>query len=197
LNYLAHSYLSDQKTDLIIGNFIADSIRGNQYTHLPINIVKGILLHRKIDVFTDSHPLFIKSKRRFVPYFDKYSSILTDIIYDHLLASNFSKYCQNDLDTYSKQIYSVIQTNFEYVPEDGKRFYNYMTQNHVLYNYQFIEGIKTVLEHFSSHRIKNRYQLADCIPILQDNYDFFLIEFYDFFEEIINYCKKQPELLEN
>ena len=197
MNYLAHSYLSFHQNEIIVGNFIADSVIGNQYTHLPENIVKGILLHRKIDTFTDSHPLFIQSKRRFVPYFDKYSSILTDIIYDHLLAANFNQYGQSDLDTYSKQIYTVIHSNFQYLPDNGKRFYHYMTQNHVFFNYQYIEGIKTVLEHFSSHRIKNRHQLADSIPILMDNYDLFQAEFSDFFEEITNYCKKQPELSEN
>lgn len=197
MNYLAHSYLSFHQEEIIVGNFIADSVIGNQYSHLPDNIIKGILLHRKIDAFTDAHPLFIQSKRRFVPYFDKYSSILTDIIYDHLLATNFSRYCKNDLDIYSKQIYSIIQKKLEYLPENGKRFYDYMTQNHILYNYQFVDGIKTVLEHFSSHRIKNRHQLADSIPILMDYYDLFQAEFAEFFEEITNYCKKQPELSEN
>jgi acyl carrier protein phosphodiesterase len=59
LNYLAHSYLSYQKTDLIIGNFIADSIRGNQFEGLTDGIIEGIRLHRKIDTFTPMRIPFI------------------------------------------------------------------------------------------------------------------------------------------
>ena len=65
MNYLAHSYLSYQKTDLIIGNFIADSIRGNRFDGLTDGIIKGITLHRKIDVFTDSHPVFFNQQASF------------------------------------------------------------------------------------------------------------------------------------
>ena len=90
MNYLAHSYLSFQQPDLIIGNFIADSIQGNRFEGLTDGIIKGISLHRKIDVFTDSHPIFLTSKHRFSKDFDKYSGVLMDIIYDHYLAKNFN-----------------------------------------------------------------------------------------------------------
>ena len=56
LNYLAHQVLSFKNPNLMIGNFIADSIQGNRFDGLNEDIIKGIKLHRKIDTFTDSQP---------------------------------------------------------------------------------------------------------------------------------------------
>lgn len=195
MNYLAHSYLSFQKEDITIGNFIADSIIGNQYTHLPEGIIKGINLHRKIDTFTDSHPLFIQTKRRFSSKFDKFSSILTDIIYDHYLAANFSKYGDSELDTFSQYIYQLLRQNLHYIPKNGIGFYDYMVKRNVYVEYASINGLQIVLEHFS-HRIKHRHDLTQAIPILNDHYDDISLEFHDFFEELRQYCLNQPELSE-
>ena len=64
MNFLAHIYLSGDNDLLKIGNFMADSIRGNSYENYPDEIKKGILLHRSIDSFTDMHPVYRKSKHR-------------------------------------------------------------------------------------------------------------------------------------
>ena len=65
MNYLAHIYLSGEDEDLMIGNFIADSVRGNQLADFPEGVRKGIVLHRKIDSYTDRHPVVTESKNRF------------------------------------------------------------------------------------------------------------------------------------
>ena len=64
MNFLAHIYLSGEDDFVKIGNFMADSIRGSQYLDYPNSLQKGILLHRHIDSFTDSHPIYRKSKHR-------------------------------------------------------------------------------------------------------------------------------------
>ncbi len=56
MNFLAHIYLSGEEEGVIIGNFIADGIKGKKYKNYPLSIQKGILLHRGIDSFTDQHP---------------------------------------------------------------------------------------------------------------------------------------------
>jgi acyl carrier protein phosphodiesterase len=60
MNYLAHVYLSGSNKELAIGNFIADHVKGKAYLEYPEIIQNGILLHRKIDYFTDQHPIFKK-----------------------------------------------------------------------------------------------------------------------------------------
>jgi acyl carrier protein phosphodiesterase len=193
LNYLAHSYLSYQKTDLIIGNFIADSIRGNQFEGLTDGIIEGIRLHRKIDTFTDSHPIYLTSKHRFSKDFDKYSGVLMDIIYDHYLAKNFEQYSPLSLQQHADGIYEILKNNHGILPEHAKRFYGYMTERNILFHYSSLNGIETVLTHLSN-RIRNRFELQLAIPILEANYKEIEEEFTIFFDDLQVYCKEQPEL---
>lgn len=86
LNFLAHLYLSENNTNIMIGNFIADHIKGNRFSHLNSEIQKGIRLHREIDTFTDSHVITKKSKRRLHKRYGLYAGIIIDIFYDHYLA---------------------------------------------------------------------------------------------------------------
>lgn len=195
MNYLAHSFLSYQNTDLIIGNFIADSIQGNRFEGLTSNIIKGIALHRKIDVFTDAHPIFLTSKYRFRKDFDKYSGVLTDIFYDHFLAKNFNNYSSLSLQAYADYIYDLLKNNYNYLPEPAKRFYSYMTERNVLFHYSSLTGIETVLTHLS-HRIRNRFELQLAVPILKNNYDEIEEEFFIFFDDLMEFCKTQPEVID-
>jgi acyl carrier protein phosphodiesterase len=193
LNYLAHSYLSYQQPDLIIGNFIADSIQGNRFEGLTEGIIKGISLHRKIDTYTDAHPVFLTSKHRFSKDFDKYSGVLMDIIYDHYLAKNFEQYSPLSLQQHADGIYELLKTNHDFLPEHAKRFYGYMTERNILFHYSSIEGIQTVLTHLSG-RIRNRFELQLAIPILEANYQEIEEEFFIFFDDLQAFCKEQPEL---
>ena len=193
MNYLAHSYLSYQQPDLIIGNFIADSIQGNRFDGLTEGIVKGISLHRKIDTYTDAHPVFLTSKHRFSKDFDKYSGVLMDIIYDHYLAKNFEQYSSLSLQNHADGIYDILKNNHDFLPEHAKRFYGYMTERNILFHYSSIEGIQTVLTHLSG-RIRNRFELQLAIPILEANYQEIEEEFFIFFDDLQAFCKEQPEL---
>ena len=64
MNFLAHIYLSGENEGIIIGNFIADGIKGKKYEIYPHAIQKGILLHRAIDSYTDGHPTVRQSTKR-------------------------------------------------------------------------------------------------------------------------------------
>lgn len=193
MNYLAHSYLSYQQPDLIIGNFIADSIRGNQFDGLTDGIIEGIRLHRKIDTYTDAHPIYLTSKHRFSKDFDKYSGVLMDVIYDHYLAKNFEQYSSQSLQQHANEIYELLKNNHNILPEHAKRFYGYMTERNILFHYSTIDGIETVLTHLSG-RIRNRFELQLAIPILEANYQEIEEEFTVFFDDLQAFCKEQPEV---
>ena len=82
MNYLAHLFLSCQDEDLVIGNFIADSIRNKEVATFSPAIQQGISLHRKIDAYTDSHPIVRLSTRRLHPHHHKYAPVVIDIFFD-------------------------------------------------------------------------------------------------------------------
>jgi acyl carrier protein phosphodiesterase len=152
VNYLAHAYLSGDNEELLVGNFIADHLRGNNFKNYSEGVVEGIRLHRKIDTFTDSHPLFKASKRLFYKGFEKYSGILVDIYFDHLLAKNFKQFHSKSLGDFSTEVYKVYAKNESLMPEMSVRFLNYVLKNNVYQTYADLKGIETVLSHLS-HRI--------------------------------------------
>ena len=194
MNYLAHIYLSFNQPELMVGNFIADSVVGNRFEGYSPEVIKGIYLHRKIDSFTDSHDVYISSKRKFASRFGLYSGILMDIIYDYYLAKNFATYSDIDLQTYCSNSYKLLHQYYAVFPENAKRFYGYMTEHNVLYHYSTLEGLETVLTHFN-HRIKHRYKLEQAIPILKKNNAELEVEFAHFFNELSAYCKAEIKLL--
>ena len=83
MNILAHLYLSGKIDALMLGNFMGDFVKGNQFNKFPSEIKKGILLHRQIDTLTDNHPAHLTSRNRFREKFKLHSGIVVDIIYDH------------------------------------------------------------------------------------------------------------------
>ncbi len=92
MNFLAHVYLSGNNEQLILGNLIADAVKGKQIDNFSHDIVKGIKLHRLIDSYTDNHAVFKKSVNRLEVVYKKYASVICDIFYDHFLAKNFHVY---------------------------------------------------------------------------------------------------------
>lgn len=183
MNYLAHAFLSKNNEDLLIGNFIADHLRGNDFTAYPEGVVNGILLHRRIDSFTDAHPLFKSSKRVFYQGFEKYSGVLVDIYFDHFLAKFFHQFHRESLDVFSSKVYSVYQNNTHLMPESSTRFLNYVLKNGIYQNYSELRGIETVLSHLS-HRIGHKVALNESLPLFLDAEEVLKENFFSFMEDI-------------
>ena len=120
MNFLAHLYLSENNTNILIGNFIADHIPGNNFTHLHPEIQKGILFHREIDTFTDAHKIVRKSKRRLHPRYRHYKGVIIDIFYDHYLAKNWQLYADIPLKTFAQNVYTLLQDNYEILTKKTK-----------------------------------------------------------------------------
>jgi len=184
MNYLAHAFLSNNNNDLLIGNFIADHLRGNNFTGYSQKIIEGVLLHRKIDSFTDAHPEFKKSKRIFYDGFEKYSGILIDIYFDYFLAKDFSKYSTIPLDTFSRKVYKVYSDNQALLPQSSSRFLEYVISNNIYLSYSDIKGIETVLTHLS-HRIRHKVHLNESVLLFKAHESELQVNFDAFFKDVL------------
>ncbi|NKI25112.1 DUF479 domain-containing protein [Arenibacter sp. 6A1] len=196
MNFLAHIYLSFNNDNLTIGNFIADSIRGNKYLHFPEEIQKGILLHRAIDSFTDAHPTFRKSTKRLHPNYSHYSGVIVDIYYDHFLAKNWSAYCDIPLVDYTENFYSLLENHYSILPERVQHMMPYMVSDNWIYNYSKLKGIATALTNIN-RRTKYKSNMHLAIGDLEEHYVDFEAEFTSFFEELITFSKQKHHSLRN
>ena len=92
MNYLAHIFLSGKDKGVQLGNFVADAVKGNAYQNYPLGMQKGILLHRQIDAFSDAHPVVREMVAEGRSCFGRYSPVVTDVLLDYFLASDFKRY---------------------------------------------------------------------------------------------------------
>lgn len=190
MNFLAHIYLSFGDEEITLGNFIADSIRGNKYKHLPERVQKGIKLHRHIDTFTDAHPTVRKSTKRLHENYSHYSGIIVDIFYDHFLAKNWQNYSDIPLDTFVDNFYDLLENNYEILPDATRHMMPYMIADNWIFNYSKMEGISRVLNGMN-RRTKNRSKMNFAILDLETYYVEFEKEFTIFFEELISFSKQK------
>lgn len=153
LNYLAHIYFSDSCRQVAVGNFIGDFVKGRRYNDYPSGIRKGILLHRKIDHFTDNHPIFQDTVQLLRPSFGRYSGIMADMYYDYLLASDFERYSHGQhLNQFAKNFYLSVLLNYWWLPERVKGFIFHFIGTNRLKKYETLGGLQQSLEIMYLHK---------------------------------------------
>lgn len=194
MNFLAHLFLSKNNTNIIIGNFIADHIKGNKYHQYHLEIQNGIILHRKIDSFTDTHEIVRKSKRRLHERYGHFDGVIIDIFYDYFLAKNWDNYSQIPLDIYTQGVYKLLTDNKNILPEKTQELLPYMIQYDWLYNYQFLDGIENVLNGMN-RRTKGKSKMNLAINDLKELEDDLNNDFTQFFKDLCTFSELELKKL--
>lgn len=192
MNFLAHLYLSGADEELIIGNFIADHVKGKAMFEYSDGIQSGILLHREIDAFTDSHPVFLQSKDRLAMKYRKYAGVIVDMFYDHFLSANWSEYAEESIDDFTKRMYRIIIKKFLILPAKTKRMIPFMAKDNWLKSYGEITGLERALKGME-RRTPFQSGMGDAVKDLQQDYDLYQNEFRLFFSEIVDFSAKKRD----
>ncbi|NEW82525.1 MAG: DUF479 domain-containing protein [Mariniphaga sp.] len=192
MNYLSHIYLSGESEEIKLGNFIGDFVKGQQFLKYPFDVAKGIMLHRQIDSFTDSHIIVKECIMKLRPGFGKYSGIVIDIFLDHFLAVNWHHYSFEKLPSFTKRFHAVLLSNFFQLPSQVKMFLPFLIQNKRLQSYISFDGIEKTLRIMVSHTsLPSETEFA--MKILEDEYDFFNKAFNQFFPEMIYFVEMKGD----
>lgn len=188
MNFLAHIYLSGTNEKLMVGNFIGDYVKGRKYENYPDNIKQGILLHRQIDYFTDTHLKFREAKRLLVDEFGLYSGIIIDLLYDYFLAKNWNQYSDVTLREFAKWTHAVLLSNFFHLPKRVQAFLPFLIQNRRLESYASKNGIQKSLETMSRYTsLPDKSEIA--INILKTNLNYFDDNFHSFMQDMIAFVQ--------
>jgi acyl carrier protein phosphodiesterase len=190
MNFLAHIYLSGKNEELTIGNFIADSIKGRKYLNYPPGIQKGIILHRGIDYYTDTHPVVKKSTSRLFKNYSHYSSVIVDIFYDHFLASKWSQYSEVPLETFTAEFYLLLKKRFSILPTPVQQFFPYMVEENWLLSYASLAGLKKILYQMNN-RTQGKSKMDLAITDLKNQYQEFETDFDMFFPDLQQFSKEK------
>jgi acyl carrier protein phosphodiesterase len=188
MNYLAHFYLSGNSTNLIIGNFLADFVKGKQYQEYAIGVQEGILLHREIDRFTDQHQRVGLTKKRLYSTYHKYAPVIVDMYYDHMLAANWERYSKQELIPYTQHIYAVLKKHRESFPKRAQLTLEYMEMHNWLYSYASLSGIGKALSGMS-RRTAFQSNMEHSINDLKRDYKHIQQDFEAFMPQLITHVK--------
>jgi acyl carrier protein phosphodiesterase len=188
MNFLAHLYLSGKSHNVMIGNFIGDFVKGKQVYSFAPEIIKGIILHREIDYFTDNHKVVAISKDRLRPKFRHYAGVITDIYFDHFLAKNWQFYHNDTLENFVNYAYNVLVENKGILPQKASEMLPFMVSGNWLYNYSRIEGIRRAFEGMS-RRTKYQSNMNKATTELLENYNLYEEDFFSFFPDLIQFAQ--------
>jgi acyl carrier protein phosphodiesterase len=188
MNFLAHLYLSGSSEKVMVGNFIADFVKGKQIDQFEEEIVEGILLHRKIDAFTDTNEIVSESKNRLREKYRHYSGVLVDIFYDHFLAKDWQAYSPSNLEDFAQNSYNTIIRHQQILPAKVIYMLPYMIKNNWLVSYAELDGIDKVLQGMGRRtNFDSRMEIA--VADLRLHYDDFQNEFNLFFPQLEDFAK--------
>ncbi len=190
MNYLAHIYLSFGDEEIMVGNFIADAVKGRQIEKFSEKIREGIRLHRRIDEFTDNHPIVENSKARIRHRYKKYSGVIIDMFYDHFLAAGWSTWSENNLIDFTRQSYKILFRHYVILPARMKRILPFMAAGNWLASYAEIDNIALALKGMS-RRTKFNSGMENAGKELKLYYHDLKGDFLVFFPEVVEFSRNQ------
>ncbi|QCJ69002.1 acyl carrier protein phosphodiesterase [Providencia heimbachae] len=191
MNFLAHLHLAHIANSSLLGNIMADYVRGNPTGHYSPEIVAGIFMHRAVDRTTDSHPLVKQARYLFRPDYRRVAPITLDLIWDHFLSLHWSKiepsYSLPEFVHFSRHI---IEPNLSHTPEKFQELNEYLWPQQWLTRYAEKAYIGKSLNGMARRRPK--------LSALSGSFDDFLLQytelekiFFQFYPLMVDKAREQ------
>jgi acyl carrier protein phosphodiesterase len=116
MNYLAHLHLGGDGPQQLLGSLYGDFVKGPLEGRFSAELEAAIRLHRRIDAFTDRHPLIERARARFPVERRRTSGILLDLFFDHCLARDWADFAAEPLGQFTARVYRLLAAQRE-LPE--------------------------------------------------------------------------------
>jgi acyl carrier protein phosphodiesterase len=169
MNYLGHLFLSSPDEDALLGSLLGDFVKGPIPDHYSSSVARAIALHRRLDTFTDQHPLFRRSKARVSSTRRRYAGIMIDMFYDHFLARYWSEFHDDPLAQFSARVYEILGRRQAELPPRLQAMIPYIAQGDWFGSYAHWNSIDAALNRIS-RRLTRGTPLIDAAAELQEHY---------------------------
>ncbi len=185
MNYLSHFFITNKAISTIhLGNFLGDILRHKDTKILSEKIMKGVLVHREIDKFTDSHPLVKTGKKVIDPTFGRYSSVVLDVYFDFILIDNWEKFNQQPLLDFLNDCYAFIEQHLDSVPSRVLPQVKAMLEARWMDGYLSEKGRNNVFLRLDK-RAKFETHFSKAMDVYAENIDILTELHADFFIELV------------
>ena len=189
MNYLAHILLADNSPEARLGALLGDFVRAGGETHLGPVIQAEILMHRRIDSYTDSHTQVRQAKALFAPERRRFAGIVLDIYYDHLLVQNWSRYCTVAVDEFIASFYRGLEQQRHLFPPRFAAIAPYMVEEDWLGSYASEAGVEWAIRRVSGRLSRNGHLLRAGLLDLATHQAAIAAGFDEFFPQLVDYVR--------
>jgi acyl carrier protein phosphodiesterase len=184
MNYLAHSFLSFSAEPVLFGQFIADDIKGNKWQLHDKHVQAGILLHRFIDDYTDTHPLVLDLKLKMHSELGKFSGVVLDVLLDHVLSNRWAAYSNVDRESWIVNTYSRLHNRHAEMSDKRKFILEKMIEHDWMNMYYTGEGTAKILNQMA-RRIPIANPLENSFRVYEAREKEIISTFDEFFPQIL------------
>jgi acyl carrier protein phosphodiesterase len=183
MNWLAHVVLSEPSPRFRVGNILPDILGLQALAPLDNEFQRGIACHREIDVFTDQHPVFQRSRTRFHDGYRRFAAILVDVYYDHLLAQQWSDHVQAPLPQFVAGFYEELALVRREIPAEVHPLLDHLRREDWLGANSTSEGPRGALQRVE-RRLSWRVDLSGAAAIFAREQSALADDFREFFPEL-------------
>lgn len=172
MNYLAHILLAGENTEHQLGGLIGDFTKGRiekLADRYPQAIIHGIVGHRKVDHFTDTHPVFKVSRLRISDHRRRVAGIIIDVIYDHFLSLHWNRFSDIPKEVFIERFYNALETTRHDLPERLQRVAPKLIEGDWLGRYSELATIGLVYDRIAT-RFKRETNLAGSLEEVEREY---------------------------
>lgn len=169
MNFLAHVYLADLDDDARVGALLGDFVGTADLPRYNAVMQREILLHRKVDSYTDHHPVVVAARSLFPDGRRRYAGIALDVYYDHLLARDWARHHALPLDAFTADFYRALLARLDELPDELRRIAPLIVQHDWLGNYRHRAAVDRAVQRIATRLSRNGDKLVDCLAILRGN----------------------------
>ncbi len=164
-------------------------MKGPLGDRFPRGIHDGIMQHRRIDAFTDSHPAVAAFCRVLIPDHGHYSRVIADMFFDHFLACRFDEYAGEPLESFLGRTFATIDPHQHLLPGMLGELYPRIRDEAWLLSYREIEGIHLALT-YMSRRFSRKPRLETATRHLVDSRAELERRFEEFFPDVVRFADR-------
>jgi acyl carrier protein phosphodiesterase len=168
MNYLAHAWLARHSDAAILGALLGDFVFGQAALRdWPDGVRREIVVHRRVDRYTDAHPDVVAARALFPDGLRRYAGILLDVHFDHLLARDWSRWDGGSLDAFTARVYRVLREHQGELPPRLRAIAPRMAAHDWLGSYRERDSVDGVVRGIATRLSRHGERLVECLPWLR------------------------------
>jgi len=191
MNFLAHLHLAHLADSSLLGNLLADFVRGNPRELYSLPVADGIMMHRRVDSLTDSLPVVRQCRHYFSPETKRVAPITLDVVWDHFLARHWQELdSTRSLPEFTRYARSHIEPYLAQTPASFQQMNQLLWDERWLERYADLAFIGRVLNGMAKRRPKLG-ALADSFSDIERHYHQLETHFWQFYPLMMQQARAQ------